>query len=66
MGVEIEKIDLSKTDWRASREFFDSLHEELEKLDDKDESYDFTWVGKRRSIIEAGSPINKTFKPAPE
>lgn len=59
----VEKIDLEKVDWRGSREFFESLSEALDKLDDKDESYDFTWVGKRKSIIEAGAPINKTFRP---
>lgn len=59
----IEKIDLDKVDWRGSREFFESLGEALDKLDDKDESYDFTWVGKRKAIIEAGAPINKTFRP---
>ena len=59
----IEKIDLNKVDWRGSREFFESLGEALDKLDDKDESYDFTWVGKRKAIVEAGSPINKTLRP---
>lgn len=59
----VEKIDINNTDWRGSREFFDSLIESFEKLDDKDEKYDFTWVGKRRAIIEAGAPINKTFRP---
>ncbi len=58
-----EKIDLDKVDWRGSREFFESLGEALDKLDDKDESYDFTWVGKRKAIIEAGAPINKTLRP---
>ena len=59
----IEKIDIEKTDWRGSREFFESLGDALDRLDDKDESYDFTWVGKRKSIIEAGAPINKTLRP---
>lgn len=59
----IEKIDLNKIDWRGSREFFESLGEALDRLDDKDEKYDFTWVGKRKAIIEAGAPINKTFRP---
>lgn len=59
----IQKIDLDKVDWRGSREFFESLGEALDKLDDKDESFDFTWVGKRKSIIEAGAPINKTLRP---
>jgi len=61
--TNIQKIDLDKVDWRGSREFFESLGEALDKLNDKDESYDFTWVGKRKSIIEAGVPINKTFRP---
>ncbi len=61
--MRIEKIDLEKIDWRGSREFFESLGEALDKLDDKDESYDFTWVGKRKAIIEAGAPINKTYRP---
>lgn len=59
----IEKIDIEKVDWRGSREFFESLGDALDRLDDKDESYDFTWVGKRKAIIEAGAPINKTFRP---
>lgn len=59
----IERVDLEKVDWRSSREFFESLGEELDKLDNKDESYNFTWVGKRKSIIEAGAPINKTLRP---
>ncbi len=59
----VERIDLEKVDWRGSREFFESLGEALDKLDDHDESYDFTWVGKRKSIIEAGAPINKTLRP---
>ncbi len=59
----IEKIDLEKVDWQSSKEFFDSLKDELEKLDDHNESYDFTWAGKRKSIIEAGAPINKTLRP---
>jgi adenine-specific DNA-methyltransferase len=61
--TNIQKIDLDKVDWRGSREFFESLGEALDKLDDKDETYDFTWVGKRKAIIEAGAPINKTFRP---
>lgn len=62
-GSGIVKIDLDKVDWRGSREFFESLTAALEMLDEKDESYDFTWVGKRKAIIEAGAPINKTLRP---
>lgn len=61
--TKIQKIDLNKVDWRGSREFFESLGEALDKLDGKDESYDFTWVGKRKAIIEAGAPISKTLRP---
>lgn len=59
----IEKIDLSEVAWRSSADFFESLGESLDRLDDKDESYDFTWVGKRIAIIEAGTPINKALRP---
>lgn len=30
-----------------------------------DEAYEFTWVGKRAAIAEAGRPIRKTLRPAP-
>ena len=63
MENNVEKIDLDHVDWKSSREFFESLGEALDKIDDKDESYSFAWVGKRRSIIEAGVPINKTLRP---
>ena len=63
MNDVFEKIDLNSVDWKSSREFFDSLVDELQKLDKKDESYDFTWVGKRKSIIEAGRPIDKILRP---
>ena len=63
MNDVFEKIDLNSVDWKSSREFFESLGDELQKLDNKDESYDFTWVGKRKSIIEAGRPIDKILRP---
>lgn len=31
-----------------------------------DEAYEFTWVGKKASIIEANMPIRKTLRPCPE
>lgn len=31
-----------------------------------DESYEFTWVGKKASIVEANKPIRKTLRPCPE
>jgi adenine-specific DNA-methyltransferase len=32
----------------------------------KDEAYEFTWVGKRAAVAEAGRPIRKTLRPAPD
>jgi adenine-specific DNA-methyltransferase len=31
-----------------------------------DEAYEFTWVGKRAAIAEAGRPIRKTLRPCPD
>ena len=31
-----------------------------------DEAYEFTWVGKRAAIAEAGRPIRKTLRPCVE
>lgn len=31
-----------------------------------DEAYEFTWVGKKASIVEANRPIRKTLRPCPE
>jgi len=31
-----------------------------------DEAYEFTWVGKKEAIVEAGRPIRKTLRPCPE
>lgn len=33
---------------------------------DGDEAYEFTWVGKKAAIVEAGRPIRKTLRPCPE
>ena len=33
---------------------------------DGDEAYEFTWVGKKESIVEANKSIRKTLRPAPE
>lgn len=33
---------------------------------DGDERYEFTWVGKKASIVEANKPIHKTLRPCPE
>ena len=36
------------------------------KVIDGDESYDFTWVGKKQAMIEACKPIRKTLRPCRE
>lgn len=33
---------------------------------DGDECYEFTWVGKKASIVEANKPIRKALRPCPE
>ncbi len=47
---------------------FDRLREELSDVVDESvkEAYDFTWVGKRKAIVEANKPINKTLRPCKE
>ena len=43
---------------------FNKLKQELsEDIVDGQETYDFTWVGKREAMIEANSPIRKTLRP---
>ncbi len=43
---------------------FEKLKQELSKEIVKgEESYDFTWVGKKQAIIDANTPINKTLRP---
>ena len=37
-----------------------------EDIVDGEESYEFTWVGKKESIVEANKPIRKTLRLAPK
>ena len=37
-----------------------------ENVIDGDEAYEFTWVGKKASIVEANKPIKKTLRPCKE
>lgn len=37
-----------------------------EDIAEGDEAYEFTWVGKKASIVEANKPIRKTLRPCPE
>jgi adenine-specific DNA-methyltransferase len=45
---------------------FDLLRSMLGEEVFADEAYEFTWVGKRAAIAEAGKPIRKTLRPSPE
>lgn len=46
---------------------FDLLKQDLSKdIVDGKECYEFTWVGKKKSIIEANKPIRKTLRPCKE
>jgi adenine-specific DNA-methyltransferase len=45
---------------------FDLLRTMLGDKVSGDEAYEFTWVGKRAAIAEAGRPIRKTLRPCPE
>ena len=43
---------------------FEKLKQELSnEIVNGEESYDFTWVGKKQAIIEANTPTNKTLRP---
>jgi adenine-specific DNA-methyltransferase len=46
---------------------FDMLRQMLsDDIIDGDEAYEFTWVGKKDSIVEANKPIKKTLRPCKE
>ncbi len=46
---------------------FDVLRRLLSReIADENESYDFTWVGKKAALAEAYKPIRKTLRPCPE
>nr|WP_246593762.1 site-specific DNA-methyltransferase [Evansella tamaricis] len=46
---------------------FELLKQELsDDVIDGDENYDFTWVGKKASIVEGNTPIRKTLRPCVE
>lgn len=46
---------------------FDLLRQMLSSdVVEGDESYEFTWVGKKAAIVEANKPIRKTLRPCPE
>ena len=46
---------------------FDLLRQMLsDEVLEGDESYEFTWVGKKAAIVEANKPIRKTLRPCPK
>lgn len=46
---------------------FELLQQMLsDEIAEKDEAYEFTWVGKKAAIVEANKPIRKTLRPCKE
>lgn len=46
---------------------FDMLKQMLsDEVAEGDEAYEFTWVGKKKAIVDANKPIRKTLRPCPE
>lgn len=46
---------------------FEMLRQMLsDEILEGDEAYEFTWVGKKTSIVEANKPVRKTLRPCPE
>lgn len=46
---------------------FELLQQMLsDDIAEKDEAYEFTWVGKKAAIVEANKPIRKTLRPCKE
>ena len=46
---------------------FEMLKQMLsDEVAEGDEAYEFTWVGKKASIVEANKPIRKTLRPCKE
>lgn len=46
---------------------FEMLKQMLsDEVDEGDEVYEFTWVGKKEAIVEANKPIRKTLRPCKE
>jgi len=61
-----EKSTPSKTVYKKGVNF-ELLRQELSgDVVDGEECYDFTWVGKKASIVEGNRPIRKTLRPAME
>ena len=60
-----ETVDQNGTPKKAIN--FELLRQMLSKdVLEGDEAYEFTWVGKKASIVEANKPIRKTLRPCPE
>lgn len=54
-GNLVQKIDFEKLKQELSTDVIEG-----------DESYDFTWVGKKQAMVEANKPTNKTLRPCLE
>ena len=53
-------VSEGKVNFEALKQLFS------DKIIDGDESYNFTWVGKKAAVIEAHTPIRKTLRPCVE
>lgn len=64
--LDTEKSTNDKKVYRKAINF-DLLKQMLSKdIADENESYEFTWVGKKDAIVEANKPIRKTLRPCKE
>ena len=53
-------VSEGKVNFEALKQLFS------DKIIDGDESYNFTWVGKKAAVVEAHTPIRKTLRPCVE
>lgn len=69
VNKNIEKIrELFPNVMNEGKIDFEALKQELSNdlTDDRKESYQLFWAGKRQAILEANRPINKTLRPSKE
>ena len=65
-AIDEEKSTSDKKAYKKAINF-DLLKQMLsEDVVEGDEAYEFTWVGKKASIVEANKPIRKTLRPCKE
>lgn len=60
---DIEETNLEIVNRQSDKDFFELLENKPKKIDDRNESYNFTRAERPRNIIEADMLINKTLRP---